>query len=233
MALPRVDIPIYTLTLPSSKKEIKYRPFVVKEEKILLLALEEQDPIRILDAIEQIINNCTFGKLKIDDMAQIDIEYLFVSIRNKSMGEGVEVEAECKSCHNKNNLTLDLSHIKVDMGKAVKPEIQISEDMWVIVKYPSIRETYKMALDSSNDTIMRVLASSITTIIKGQESYNTKDSTLEEVISFLEDLTQTQLDTINAFFEAAPRLIYENSFDCVHCKAPNIIKLEGLQNFFD
>lgn len=233
MALPKAEIPKYELTLPASKKKIQFRPFVVKEEKILLLALQDGNPEQIITAMAQIIENCTFGACKLDDLSQIDVEFLFLHIRNRSMGEGVEVTAKCTSCEKDTSLLLDLSAVKVEEGKKVAPEIQLSNNMWVVMKYPSIRTTYQMAIENSNDSIFKVLAASIDQIIDGEQTYSTSDSPLSEVLEFIDGLTQQQLDKMQAFFEGAPKVVYENDYKCSHCGAENHIKLEGLQNFFD
>lgn len=234
MALPRPDIPKYEITLPVSGAKIKYRPFVVAEEKILLLSLQEDNPEHIVTAIEQIIEQCTFGEVNMDKYSQLDIEYLFLNIRNKSLGEGVEVVATCVECEKKSNLTLDLSHVKIKKSdKEVKPEIKLSDTMWVVLKYPSVKETYKLTSSESDDVIINVLAASIDMIIDGDKTYSASEYKNSELIEWIGGLTKQQLEAINEFFEAAPKLVYENEFTCMHCGAKNTIKMEGLQNFFD
>lgn len=232
-SLPRIDLPQHELMLPISKKKVKYRPFVVKEEKIMLIAIEENNPEQVIEAINQIIINCTSEKCSIDNLPQLDVEYLFLNIRNKSLGNGVEVNAVCTSCDKNNQLNLDLSKATIKEGAKLEPEVKLNDDTWVVLKYPSVRETYKLTVDDSDDNIMSVLASSITTIIKGDQTYSTQDTPLPDVIDFVENLTQEQLAKINGYFENAPSIVFNDTFICKHCKVENDIKLEGLQNFFD
>ncbi len=232
MALPRNDLPFYNLTLPVSKKVIKFRPFVVKEEKIMLIALQENDPAHVVVALNQIIENCTNNTVNVDSFPQIDIEYLFLNIRNKSLGEGVEVSAKCSHCEKKTPLVLDLSKVTINEGQKIDPTIKISDDSWIVVKYPSIRETYKLTTDNTDQTTMNILANSIVSIIQGEQTYTAEDSTFAERLDFVESLTQKQLKLIGVFFNNAPKMVYEDKFKCIACGTDNTILLEGLQNFF-
>ena len=231
--LPKLDLPKYSFKLPSTGESIFFRPFVVKEEKILLLALQENDPEHIINAIAQIIEACSFGKVTIDSHPQIDIEYLFLNIRNKSLGEGVDVSASCSECEKKSILTLDLTEVKVKTPEVqISPEIQISDKMWLIIKHPSLRETYKLSADDSTDSILKVVVSSIDSVIDGDQTYSMRDYSEEEAMEFIQGLTKQQFQKISAYFENQPKLVYTNKYKCTQCGHENTIVLEGLQNFF-
>jgi len=233
MQLPELTLPQYELTLPVLKKKIKYRPFIVREEKVLLLALQEKGSAEIVRAIKQIISACTFDKLNVDNLTTADIEYLFINIRNKSFGEGVQVDAECTTCQKKTSLLLDMSKIKV-ISEKVDPEIQLWKDSWIIMRYPSIDETYKL-VDAENisDAAEELIASCITKLITGDSTYEFQDAPLEHRLGFVGSMTHEHLKKVQDFILSAPKVVFEDQFKCVHCGADNSVQLEGMQNFFD
>ena len=232
--LPKNDLPMYELTLPIANKKIKYRPFVVKEEKNLLIAMQDSNPDTAIGMIQNVVAACTFDKVNdFDKFSQIDMEYLFINIRNKSMGEGVEITATCTKCDKKTAMTIDLSEVKVvKTTEKINPDVKISEDTWIRFHYPSLKTTYALSDSSTDDDILKVVASCMDNVVKGKEAFDTKDSTIEEIVAWLGELTKPQFAKINEYFDNAPKLIYENDYDCIHCGEKNHIHMEGLETFF-
>lgn len=228
MSLIAMTTPKYEVTLPISGLNVTYRPFVVREEKVLLLALEENTTASITLGMEQILNACTFEKHSIDTLNKVDAEYLFIKIRNKSMGEGVDVTGKCKSCEKKTNLTLNFDDVKVTPEKLPNSTFQINDDTWITMKLPSMRTS--LELDSSNDEMAYALT--LDTLIVGEESFNMAEFPIKDRLEFIENLTTVQLNKLSPFFETFPMLTYDLDFNCVHCKEKNHIHIEGLENFF-
>lgn len=236
MNLPKLDLPQYELVLPVANKKLKYRPFVVKEEKNLLIAMQDSDPDVALRMVQSVVEACTFGEIKsFDDWAQLDMEYLFIHIRNKSMGEGVEITATCvnDACKKKTSMTIDLAGIKiVKQTDEVNPVVQLAHDLWVTMHYPSLTNTYKLNGKSTDDEILSVVATCLDGIVKGEQSYETRDTPLKDKMDWLQGLTKPQFQKINDYFESAPKMVYENEFVCKHCGTKNLIHMEGLDTFF-
>lgn len=235
MSLPELTLPQYELTLPVLKKKVKYRPFIVKEEKVLLLALQEKGVGEIVRVMKQIVSSCTFDKLKVDDLTTADIEYLFINIRNKSFGEGVEVEAKCTNpvCERTTKLMLDMSKLTVKSDK-VDPEIQLMKDVWLVMRYPSIDATY--ALVDAEDKIVaseELIAHCIVSLIVGDKTYDFQETAKESQLDFVNRLTHEQIDKIQNFIVSAPKIIFKDTFKCIHCGKENTIEMEGMQSFFD
>lgn len=228
MSIIEMRLPEYTTELPISKVIVKFRPFTVKEEKILLLAQEENQTELILNAINQILTNCTFGKYNIDNINKIDFEYLFVQIRNKSMGEGINVKGICKSCKAKTPLLLDLSAVVVKNKDKKIESVQLADNVWVTFKYPTIKEAMKMAEEDG----LALIAYSIDSFIEGDSIKSAADYSLDEKIEFLESLTVSQLEKFNVFFDSFPTLMLDVNYTCSKCNEENKIHIEGIEHFF-
>lgn len=228
MAIVDLKLPKYELILPISKVKVEYRPFTVKEEKILLLAQEENTLDAILTAIGQIINNCTFGKQSMETLNKVDAEYLFIQLRNKSMGEGVEIRAICKECKHKTPMTLDLSKIVVTNADRKIEPIKITDDVWVTLRYPTIKESIKL-IDQDG---VAAIALALDQIIEGETSKNASDYSMEERIEFVESLTTMQMAEFSKFFDNFPELALDIKYTC-KCGVENSIHLEGIEHFFE
>jgi hypothetical protein len=232
--LPSLQLPTYEMTLPSSGKRVKFRPFVVKEEKILLLAIQEGNSERVVQAIKQIITDCTLGSVNYDDLALVDVEMLFVQIRNKSMGEGVEVKSTCVHCKHENAMVLNLEGVKCShVGEKLISEVRLGEKEWVIMTLPTVANTYKLTKDDSEEAVFETVASCIKSLVIGEKSVPFSEFPLAQRIEWVMNLTQKQLEAINAYFASIPKIVFDQDFVCVKCKGNNHIHLEGLQNFFD
>lgn len=227
MSISNIALPKYEVVLPVSKISVTYRPFTVKEEKLLLIAQEEGSVDDVIRAIGQIVENCTFGKQTIDSLNKIDAEYLFIQLRNKSMGEGVEVNGICSNCEVKTPMTLNLMDIQVSNLDKKLSTIELMDGMWVTMKYPSFRDALIIA-ESDGTT---ALALSVDTIVEGEDSKNASDYSKEELIEFIESLTSLQLAKFKEFFDNFPVITYDKKFTC-KCGHVNTIHIEGIENFF-
>lgn len=231
--LPLVSLPKYDLELPCSKKKIKFRPFVVREEKLLLLAIQEEDTTKITSTIKEILSQCAFG-LDIDTIPQVDAEYLFLNIRNKSMGEGLEAVSTCIHCQHKNFMTLDLSKSTVVMPEVqLSPTIELSKDLWITMRYPNLDDAYEMNSASRASDIIKTVVNCVVNIINKENVINPKDHPIEDMVTWIEGLPDYHFTRITDFMANVPTLKFEQEYACVKCGEKNYILLEGMENFFE
>jgi len=223
--------PTYELTLSSNGKKIKYRPFIVKEEKILLMALQEGDENGIIVAIKEIISACTFGVLDVEKLPTVDVEYLFINLRNKSLGEGLDLEVYCTSCNAKNLITSNLEDIKIERNADVGNVFELSDELKISMQYPTLEMTYNIETKNVEQTI-ELISKCIEFIEYKGKLHECSTLPLSEVIEFVEHLTQQQLRKINTFFDSIPRTVFEDRFKCLKCSADNHIRVEGISSFF-
>lgn len=237
MALPRMQTPLYNVTIPSTKKEVQFRPFLVKEEKALLLAQQSEDPKVMVNTLKSIIADCVQEDIDVDNLAIFDFEYLFTQIRAKSVGEIVELLFLCDTCtvdEAKAPVKMDISKFTVNIPETHSNKIELFDDVGVVMKYPSIDTLEKIdqATSGNVDSIFDVVAGCMDYVYNTEEVFYTKDQTKEEVIEFLESLTQQQFSKIEAYFEAMPKMSQSIEYDCPVCGKHHNKKLEGLQSFF-
>ena len=231
MPLPEIATPIYTLTLPSTKKKIKYRPFLVKEQKLLILAMENEDQEQILDAITSTIQTCLLTKIDVKDMALFDIEYLFMQIRARSISEEVEMKV---TCQDDGETTVDIKFmvddIKVQFPKGHTNIIKLTDDLTVEMKYPDIDYFTKVNFMEQTPDEYELVAKCIKRVYVGEDDY-TSDS-LEESKAWVEGLTNQQFEKIQQFFETMPTLRHVLKVKNPKTKVVNEVVLEGLSDFF-
>jgi hypothetical protein len=231
MPLPEIATPIYTLTLPSTKKKIKYRPFLVKEQKLLILAMENEDQEQILDAITNTIQACLLTKIDVKDMALFDIEYLFMQIRARSISEEVEMKV---TCQDDGETTVDIKFmvddIKVNFPKGHTNVIKLTDDLTVEMKYPDIDYFTKINFMEETPDEYELVAKCIKRVYVGEDDY-TSDS-LEESKAWVEGLTNQQFEKIQQFFETMPTLRHVLKVKNPKTKVVNEVVLEGLSDFF-
>lgn len=237
MALPKMNAPLYNVTIPSTKKEVKFRPFLVKEEKSLLLAQQSEDPKVMVNTLKSIIENCIVDKVDIDKLAIFDYEYLFTQIRAKSVGEIVELLFLCDTCDDdkaKTQVNIDISKFQVEFPEGHDTKIALFDDVGIIMKNPSLDTLDKLEKikDGDIDSIFDVVAECIESVYTTEEVFNTKDQTKQEVIEFLENLTQEQFMKIEGFFLTMPKLRQTVEYDCPVCNKHHVKKMEGLASFF-
>lgn len=240
MPLPKIDTPIYDLTLPLSNKKIRFRPFIVKEQKNLFMALESNDDEAIQENIKQVLRNCTLtDSVDIDDLPVVDIEYYFINLRAKSVGEIVENKYRCeniveeKKCNNIMDISLNLTDIKVEGVVKGNDVIQLTDKISIKLKYPkfSILKSIRN-MDKMTEIAMRMVAESIEYIYDGEQFYYANEVSVEELIEFVESLNQKQFQQIEKFFQEMPKLEKKIKMTCRKCGFKHSLDIEGLENFF-
>ena len=236
MALPRIDTPTYQTQLPSTGETIQFRPFLVKEQKVLLIAYESQDTNQILNAIIDCLSNC-IENLSFNKLSTFDVDYIFTQIRSKSVGEKTDILSECTSCNHQEKKSINLGDLKID-GKILKNvQIDLTDDIKVKMKYPSysdlLRDPRIMSEKTTNtERMFLTIASSIDSVMTADENISLKDETPEEVEQFVNSLSSIQFQEISNFVEGIPKIKYEEEYMCEKCNTKNKIELEGLQDFF-
>ena len=236
MALPRIDVPTYELVVPSTDEKVKYRPFLVKEEKLLLIALESGKNEDILRGVKDIVDACTFNKLKLGDMPMFDVEYIFLQIRGKSVGEISNLKLLClDDGKTYADVEVNLSDIAVEVDELHTNKIELTDEMGIIMTYPTINSfanTGITAINSSN--MLDVISTCILQIYdkKGEEIFDAKDQTKEELNDFIEQLNSAQFKEIQKFFETMPKLQHEVIVKNPKTGFENKVLLAGLNDFF-
>ena len=236
MKLPTIETPKYTLTLPSTKKIVEYRPFLVKEEKILLLAQEANDHESIMTAIRDIIAACTFNKLNIDELTSYDIEYIFLKLRSKSVGEKSQVRCRCEKCESYTPVDIDLDTIEVKWPKEkLDNTIMLTDTIGVTLKHIKISDIKKSFSDDleSSETLTSIIIASIENIFDSENIYSAKDSSYEELLTFINSLNRNQITKIEEYIANTPKIEHKLDFECQSCKSSNSVLLSGIQTFFE
>ena len=236
MALPQVALPTYELTVPSNGKKLKFRPFVVKEEKLLLLALESKDEKNIEDSVKQLLKGCIQSRVKIDDLPIFDLEFIFLQIRAVSVGEIIEMNVTCKDDNEtKVKYNLNLAEVKVNFPEGHSKKIELSKKMGIVMKYPSMKEFIKTSIIGSAldaDNVIEVIAGCIDQIYDGEEVYDSSTTTKKEFTEFVENLTNAQFEELQKFFETAPSLSHTFSVTNPNTGKESEFIIEGLASFF-
>lgn len=240
MALPRIDTPIYDLELPLSKKKIRFRPFLVKEQKNLLMALESEERESIESNIKQVLQNCTLTeKIDIERLPVVDVEYYFLQLRARSVGEVVENKYRCdnivgeKACGNIMETSLNLLDIKVDGIKENNDVIILSDNISIKLKYPEFSVLSKLSkLTDATEITFEMIADSIEYIYDGEQFYYSHETSHEELIEFVETLSQKQFAKIEEFFSDLPKLQKNVEMKCSKCGFEHKLDVEGLESFF-
>lgn len=237
MPLPKISTPTYELVIPSSKKTIKYRPFLVKEEKVLIIAQESQDSKQITDAVKTVITNCIITRgVKVDDLATFDIEYLFLNIRGKSVGETVDVLITCPDDEvTKVPVSINLEDIKVEVDKNHIRDIKLDETLILRMRYPSMKEFIKtnfMGEDLSIDDTFNLICSCIDQVYNEEESWASSDCSKKELSEFIEQLSSKQFKEVEKFFQTMPKLSYKLKIKNPNTNVESEVVLEGLTSFF-
>jgi hypothetical protein len=237
MALPKLTTPTYELEIPSTDEKIKYRPFLVREEKILLIALESGESKDIITAIKDIVTECTYGKIDLGKMPMFDVEYVFLQIRSKSVGEVSTLKLLCPDDKETYvNVDIDLSEIMVQVDKGHNPKIELTDEMGMIMTYPNIDSLSASGVtDITADNMLDVISACILQIYdkKGEEVFETKDQTKKEVSEFVESLNTKQFADVQKFFDTMPKLKHTIEVENPKTKVKSKIVLQGLNDFFE
>ena len=238
MPLPTITTPSYELELPSTGKKIKYRPFLVKEEKLLVLALETEDTKQISTAIKTVLKSCIQSRgVKVEKLPTFDIEYLFLNIRGKSVGEEIEVNLIAPDDEETSvPVTINIDDIKISKKKDHSNKIKLDESLVMEMKYPSLDEFVKNNFDFDGEVDMDqsfdLIASCIDKIYNDEEVWSTADCTKKEVKEFLEQMNSMQFKEIESFFDSMPKLSHSVTFTNPKTKVESTVVLEGLSSFF-
>ena len=236
MALPKLGYPTFELELPSTGKTVKYRPFLVKEEKVLLLALEAEDEKQITSAVKDLIKNCVISRIKVDSLPLFDLEYLFLKIRGASIGETITLTVTCLD----DNETKAETQINIDDIEVFKPEghtnkIELTDEMGIVMKYPSMQRFIELDfLQKELDTeeVFELIAESIDQIYDSEEVFDSTTTTKKEFRTFVEGLTTKQFESIQQFYQTSPKLRHTFKVTNPNTGVESEYTLEGLQSFF-
>ena len=238
MPLPKIATPVYELELPSTGKTIEYRPFLVKEEKVLVIALESEDTKQITTAIKNVIKNCIKTKgIKVEELPTFDIEYLFLNIRGKSVGEEIEVNVTCPDDgETQVPVTINLDDIEVQKNDEHTNRIKVDDSIMMEMKYPSLDQFIKNNFDFNDKNAMdqsfELIATCIDKIFTEDEVWAVEDCSKKEIVDFLEQMNSSQFKEIEKFFETMPKLSHSIKVKNPKTKKENVVVIEGLAGFF-
>jgi len=237
MSLPMGTTPTYTLTIPSTKKEVKYRPFLVREEKALLIAQQSEDPMIMVNTLKDVVKSCLVGDFDADALATFDLEYIFTQLRAKSVGENIDLIFPCDICTDekaKIKISFDITKLQVETPSDHTNKAHLFGEVGVVMKYPTMQILRKLQnLNTENlDELFKIVAECIDYIYQGNELFYGKEHSQEELLTFINNLTSEQFAKVQKFFETMPRLRKEVSYNCPVCNKHHTKVLEGLQSFF-
>lgn len=236
MALPKLTTPVYELIIPSTDEKIKYRPFLVKEEKILLIALESDNNDEVVQAVKSIVEECTFNKLNLGTMPMFDVEYIFLNIRAKSVGEMSNLRLLCPDdAVTYAEVEINLTDVQVQVDKGHTAKIELTDEMGIAMKYPTIDSFMITGItDVTADNMLEVIITCVDKIYdkKGEEVFDAKDQTKEELIEFIEQLSSKQFQDVQKFFDTMPKLKHVVTIENPKTKVKSKIMLQGLSDFF-
>ena len=241
--LPKLDVPIYEVTLISTGKTVRIRPFLVKEQKLFLMASESEDQKETVNVIRQVLKNCILDEIDVDSLPTFDLEWLFINLRARSVEEVVELRYRCnnklkdengeeKSCGGAVEFDLNLLEITPTKNPEHTNKIQLTDNLGVCLKYPTFEMIQKYETMDENDVMMNVLVDCIDFIYDKDSVYYAKDSTKEELIDFVDNLQQVHLEKIKKFFDTLPEIKKDVHFKCPKCGYEEDIEIKGMQNFF-
>jgi hypothetical protein len=235
MALPKINTPTYELVVPSTDEKVKYRPFLVKEEKILMMALESKENSQIISAVKDIVQTCTFDVVDLSNRPMFDMEYIFLQIRSKSVGEISTIKLLAPDDNETYvEAEVDLSKVSVEMGEGHTNKIDLGDKMGLVMKYPSIDAFADEMSDINASNMLDVIATCIAQITEkdGEVIYEAKDSTRKEVIEFIEQLNTKQFQDVQKFFDTMPKLKHMVKIENPKTKVVSEVTLSGLNDFF-
>ena len=231
--LPIIATPKYDMIVPSTGKTVTYRPYLVKEEKLLLIALESQDEKQVEEAINKIIVTCLDGDVVKEDFTSFDIEFIFLTLRARSVGEGVELNIPCTECEESNPIKIDLDKIQIkNMGFDSKDlQLKLDDNMTIELRWPTMNDR-SVEVETCTEVLIHMVAKSIGTIFHGEEIHSTKDVSFNEVLEFVENLNSSQFSKIMELLVKTPYVGYDIEFTCKKCGHKNERELKGLADFF-
>jgi len=236
MSLPKIGYPTFELQLPSNGKTIKYRPFIVKEEKVLLLALESEDEDQIKEAVKNLIKNCVITKIKVDELPAFDLEYLFLRIRAAAVGEIVTMNVTCKDDNETEvEVAVNLNEVEIFKPEGHNNKIMLTDKMGIIMKYPSMNrfiDAEFLNKDIKTEEVFEFIADSIDQVFNEEDVWDSSTTTRKEMIEWIETLTNKQFEDIQKFYETMPKLQHKFTVKNPKTGIESEYVIEGMQNFF-
>jgi len=241
--LPKLDIPTYTVKLISSGKTIRYRPFLVKEQKLFLMASEADDAKETINTIRQVLKNCILDEIDVDNLPTFDLEYLFMHLRARSVEEVVELKYKCNNevdneegvkvkCNGSVAFKLNILEVEPTINPEHTNKIQLTENLGICLKYPTFEMIQKYDTISEEEVMTSILVDCVDYIYDKDQIYYAKDSTKEELEEFIDNLQQKDLEKIKKFFDTMPEIKKDVHFKCPKCAYEEDITIKGLQSFF-
>ena len=235
MPLPKLEANKYPAVIPSTNKTIEFRPFLVKEEKILMIAQESKDPLQIFKAMKDIIKACTFDSVDASELTTYDLEYLFLQLRAKSVGETADIKIKCEECDEYNEVSINLLDAKVEFPKEkVDAKIELSDTVGIVMRPITIARSEALSKKNTGDsnTLIHTIVASIDSIYDNNGVYKTDDTAEGDLKDFVESLSHSHLEKIQKYLSAQPKLKLKVEFKCHKCGHDNVRILEGLESFF-
>lgn len=242
--LPKLDVPVYEVTLPSNKKKIKFRPFLVKEQKLFMMASQSDDTKETIQTIRQVLKNCILDDINIESLPTFDLEYLFMNLRARSVEEVVEMRYKCnnnvkdeetgeeKKCIGIFEYDLNLTKIEPTMNPEHTNKIQLTPNLGIVLKYPTFEMAEKYENKTEDEILLNVLIDCLDYVYDSENIYYAKDNSREELEEFIDSLQQKDLEKIKQFFDTMPEIKADVPFKCPKCGYEEKITIKGLQNFF-
>lgn len=224
--------PKHKTVLPVTGKKVEYRPFVVKEEKILLMAAESKDESTMTNAVREVISACTNNEVDVMKLPTVDMEYLFLQLRSHSVGETVKPNIKCSKCELPTEIEINLKEIKPTKSAEHSKTIRLISDISVQMKYPTMQDIDNLQGETDMDKTINLLCCCIEKVFQGETVYNASEMSLADVRSFVDEMTQDQFKKVFSFLESMPKLEYPVKFTCKHCKHENETVLKGISSFF-
>jgi len=225
----KLSTPTYREIVPSNKKEIKIKPFKVGDEKVLLIAVESDDTKQIVDSLKRVVDNCVDGE-EVENLSSYDLEYLFLKIRSKSVGETSKINVKCPSCDTANEFTVDLQQLEVRGLENFNTTIKINDELVFEMSQPKI--DFFVDLDSGIESIMNYIVKSVKTVYYGEEVIEITDADHEDIQNIIEQLTSEQFSKIQDYVTSIPKVSYDVNYTCKHCSTETNTVLEGMSDFF-
>jgi len=242
--LPKIDVPVFSINLISNGKEVKFRPFTVKEEKLFLMANESKDLKTIIDTTKQVLNNCIISEIDVDKLPIFDVEYLFLNIRARSVNEIINLNYKCNNdiknedddethkCGHTVQIDVNVLDIKPKNDNKVENRIEITDKVGLVMRYPNFNTIKKYDDENQSEMILKLTVDCIEYIYDGDQIYYAKDTSEEELIEFVENMQTKDLEKIKEYFENMPKISKDLDFKCRKCGYEERITIEGLESFF-
>ena len=235
MALPKLNSPTYELKIPSTGDTVSYRPYLVKEEKILMMAMESNDTEQMMRAVKDVIRSCTTDSVDVNTLAMFDIEYIFTQLRAKSVGETSTISVKCKSCGSSNDVDVNMQEVYVNVPESTVHTIPLTDTVGVSLKYPSVNAMVKAQASETKSEVDRVfdlIVACVDSIYSDDEVFDAKEQSEKELKEFIESLNTQQFNQVRDFIESIPSAAIKVEFMCMSCSEHNSFEVKGLGNFF-